>query len=260
LKTRHLRTRTLLVPALAIVMLAISASTTSAARSNPRSSPQTVTVVLFDLSRSTNNPSIREQYLQGFATILAAVAARGGVVYGDVIDNAPLAHSTLPIRAELPRYRFPGNRLQWQHKLQASILAALETASNLLSQKPTAPGTAILDAISLSQRVFDRARSTRSKYLVAFTDGIEESSRYRFTKASLSLDAVDRFISKERSTNRLPHLPGVKAYVVGAGATAGTTQPSARILQVRSFWLTYLRACGTTVSPSDYGPTLVTFP
>ena len=56
-------------------------------------------MVLFDVSKSTQAPAIRERYLSSFERVVDAVASEHGTVVGDVIDENPLAHSSYPIDA-----------------------------------------------------------------------------------------------------------------------------------------------------------------
>ena len=56
-------------------------------------------VVLFDVSGSTADPTVRARYLDAFERVVDHVEATHGTIVGDVIDDDPLAHSTFPIDA-----------------------------------------------------------------------------------------------------------------------------------------------------------------
>jgi hypothetical protein len=192
---------------------------------------------------------------------LAYFAGKGGVVYGGVINSNPLAQTNaLPIRASFSPCTFPANPLTCRRQAQTSMVAALSLADHLLSRKTKRGGTAILDALNLSQNVFDTYAGTHEKYLVILSDGVEESSRYRFTKANLRPDAIKRLIARERSAHILPALRSVEVYFAGAAVTASGNPNETKILKIRSFWLTYFAATGAILPATRYGPTLISFP
>src|SRR6266540_208834 len=67
-----------------------------------KDNPESVTLVLFDLSRTTYAPGEgRREYLQIFERVLDGVPS-GSQIVADIIDDNPLAHATQPIRAFFP--------------------------------------------------------------------------------------------------------------------------------------------------------------
>src|SRR6185295_1134007 len=87
--------------AVSVAMVLISLTGCSAVRAatGGDDEPGPLVVVLFDVSRSTDDPDVRARYLTTFEMVLDHVASTHGTVVGDVIDDDPLAHSTFPISA-----------------------------------------------------------------------------------------------------------------------------------------------------------------
>ncbi len=253
-------TRRIFITLAIIVTLAGAASSVSRARSKfTSSSTSLVALVLFDVSRSTGNAAIRREYLNDFEMVLTYVAARGGLVFGDLIDSAPLSRPSLPIRVSFPSPGLLTNPLN--NNPQALIAAAMRAAGMLLNLRERKPGTAILDALTLSSNVFANYPGSATKhYLVILSDGIEESPRYRFTNRTLSQAAIKRFITEQRVAQVLPNLSRAAVYFAGAGTTAESSLSSVKAWKIRNFWLTYFNATGAQLSASHYGPSLVRFP
>src|SRR5680860_1642046 len=65
--------------------------------------PGTVAMVLLDVSKSTKRKTIRDRYLDTFKLVLDemdAIDDKGSYFGGDAIDDNPLAHGGLPIKAD----------------------------------------------------------------------------------------------------------------------------------------------------------------
>lgn len=222
--------------------------------------PRRAIFVLFDLSRSTDGPAVRQRYLRGFATVLRA-AEKGSLVGADVIDHNPLAHAFLPITVTFRGFdALSDNRLAHGEQMEARRTRALALARRVLARRPGRAGTCILDALTLAGRFFANYPDVEERYLVLFSDMVEECDRYGFTRKNLRPVAVARFIARERAAGRLPGLGGVQVYAVGAGAVAGREQTASAIRAIQSFWLSYFRAAAADLPPARYGAALVRFP
>src|SRR3989442_6459052 len=180
-----------------------------------------VTTVLFDLSGSTSAQAIRQQYLRDFTKILDTVAS-GGVIAADIIDDNPLAHSTYPINASFDRYEpLKENKLDYERRVHQQRDAVMKQADAIVRKPPGRPGSAVIDAMQLAERVFSTFEGDH-KLLVIFSDMIEQSGHYDFTGENLTAARIGQIIAKEQSAGRLPELQDVEVCVVGAGgATSG---------------------------------------
>src|SRR6478736_677284 len=150
-------------------------------------------VVLFDVSRSTQGPAIRQRYLSSFARVVNAVEAEHGTVVGDVIDDNPLACTAR------------------SSKLHDDALAGAEA---ILNTVPARSGTDIHDGLRLAERVFDAYPEATSRSLVMLSDMVEHSTEIQMGQTfdgTSDLDALSAHGS-------MAQLPGVQVYVVGAGA------------------------------------------
>ena len=85
--------------AVALALAAMTGCSAVRAATGGDREPGPLVVVLFDVSRSTDDADVRARYLTTFETVLDQVASTHGTVVGDVIDDDPLAHSTFPISA-----------------------------------------------------------------------------------------------------------------------------------------------------------------
>jgi hypothetical protein len=218
-----------------------------------------LTVVLFDVSPSTHSEEIRARYRNGFARVVDAMAADGGILLADVIDAKPLTHSTFPVRAEFEEFSGAShNPLTFREEVDQKKRDARQAAAAILEERPEEGGTAILDALDVAARAL--GPHDGPKYLVLFSDMIEVSDRYTFRGDGLDPASVEAFIEVERATGRLPDLAGVHVYVVGAGADTSDRIDGARFLAMRDFWLAYFEAAGARLPMERYGAAFLEFP
>src|SRR5260370_36736182 len=94
----------------------------------------------------------------------------------------------------------------------------------LFAQNPATQHTRILDAIEVTSRIFngEGMKSVPDRRLVVFSDMIESSDRYEFTRAGLSQKAITAMIQK-----------GKQAGTVGGHAAFGS-QAGERLLSPES--------------------------
>ena len=95
-----------------------------------------------------------------------------------------------------------------------------------------------------------------SKRLVMFSDMIEQTDRYDFSKR-LTPERMTEIIEAERSGGRLPHLKGVKVWVAGATAQPKEGVHPDNIFAIQNFWLQYFKATGADLTKDRYAATLL---
>ena len=230
------------------------------------SNPSTVAVIFFDISKSTRGA--RKGYASAFATIVCggkqsptapcAASLPGGTLLeiGEIASD-PLADAT-GLKSEYFERR--GDSLRSQNALteqkQHSDAAsdAVKYVARLLPRR--VEGDSILDSLNVAQRVFHSFPDAQEKYLVIFSDMIETSKRYRFSRTTLKPASVAAFIKSERKSSLLPDLRGVKVYAIGADVTKGKDTGLAHLIE--SFWSRYLKAAHANIS--SYSGGLIRFP
>jgi len=199
-----------------------------------------LTVVLFDVSRSTEDPTIRARYAQAFDEVLRATEAQHGTVVGDVIDDNPLAHSSYPIDVTFEGCDpLTDNQLTCEARAKQAAEQATAAAGQILSAETTVAGTDIRAGVRLAERVFAAYPDASQRFLVVLSDMAEHTSSHD--------DAV-------------PNLTGVRVYVVGAGLSAGGALSANSILATERDWLAYFSAAGADLPAARYGAALVRFP
>ncbi|MGH2437760.1 MAG: hypothetical protein ACRDFA_12320 [bacterium] len=224
-----------------------------------KSTPARVTVVLFDLTATTNSGTIRQQYLKDFSKVLNESA--GGVITADIIDDNPLAHSSFLINETFDAYQpLKENKLDYDRRTLQKRQAVLKEAEAVVRRRTSKRlGTNVLDALQAAERVF-ATYDDHAKLLVIFSDMIEQSKRYNFASESLTAARVGQIIARERSAGRLPELTGVEVCVVGAGATTSGSLSTERLTAIRDFWLKYFEAAGASLPKQRYGSSLLKCP
>jgi hypothetical protein len=244
--------RRFLVPIVLTVLIA--------AACGGKSNSTRVTVVLFDLSGSTNAEAIRQQYTRDFAKILDVVSA-GGIIAADVIDDNPLAHSTYPINESFDRYDpLKENKLDHDRRVRQKREAVLKEAEVIVRRRPSGRlGSNVLDGLQLAERVFLTFEGEH-KLLVIFSDMVEQSKAYDFSADNLTTARISQIINRERSAGRLPDLRRVEVCVVGAGAATSGGLSAEKLLALREFWFQYFKAAGASLPKERYGSALLKCP
>jgi len=217
--------------------------------------------VLFDISGSTMNPEIRKRYFNDFQQILTKL--RGGeLLMGNAITENKLAILSLPINEIFPAYNpLVDNPLTHKRKMEKAIKIAEGKAKTLLFERPPAPRTDLLNAFQAADKVFngEKCKAVPHKILVVFSDMIEQSSRYDFTRENLTGKRIQEIIQTLKRQKQLPNLQGVKVWVAGATAAAKGGLNPKKIYQIQDFWLAYFAACGADLTKERYFTTLLNF-
>ena len=231
-------------------------------RDTVSTTPEIGVVALFDISLSTDEQALRQRYQKEFLEIVEKVVPVGVVVRGDAIRAKPLAETTFPLRLDFAKMSAINKN---EFDLDESLKKAKETTSTALSKlfadNPPTKQTPILDAIEVTRKIFagNDMENIRDRRLVIFSDMIESSDRYEFTRAPLGEKAIAAMIDREKLAGRIPSLSGVKVWVAGAGAGGGSQLATGQIRGIEQFWLAYFRAAGADLAPERYGSTLLNF-
>ena len=219
-----------------------------------------VIFVMFDISGSTADPRIRQQYFDDFQKILAEM--RGGeVLIGDLITENTLATLRFRIDVSFPAYdALKENRYTHKRKMQKAVDSAKKMVEKLIFEYPPAPETDLLNAFQAADKVFngEKYKSSTHKILVVFSDMIE-TKRYNFLKEELTQDRIREIINTLRKKNELPNLKGVKVWVAGATAAVRGGLSLQKIYQIENFWLRYFEECGADLTKERYSVTLINF-
>ena len=180
----------------------------------------------------------------------------------DVITENTLVTLSLPINETFPAYNpLVDNPLTHKRKMEKAVKIAEGKAKKLLFERPPAPRTDLLNAFQAADKVFngERCKAVPHKILVVFSDMIEQSSRYDFTRENLAEKRIQEIIQTLKRQKQLPNLQGVKVWVAGAtAAVKGGLNPK-KIYQIEDFWLTYFAACGADLTKERYFTTLINF-
>jgi len=222
----------------------------------PEKPPKTE-VVLFDLSGSTASPELRARYVADFDKLLANVYG-GDILVVDRITTNPLAESTFPVNETIKRMNpWLENMLTWRMESKGVRERIDRTVKKMvMDPKQHSSRTSILDALQLAQRVFATYPNQR-RVLVLFSDMVEESSYYNFTKEDLTASRIQEVIAAEKAANRLARLDGAHVYVIGAAAGFYSTTPPETVRKIQNFWLAYFKACGANLPVETYGSALI---
>ena len=228
-------------------------------------------VFLFDLSSSTQDKTVREDYLRDFGSVLNAfydekekrvVFDGKTVIAGDRITANSQATASLPIDETIPAYNaFSSNPSLYRRKLLESSAALTKKASEIVSDPRPIDFTDLLSSFQLASKIFngERCKEAPAKYLIIFSDMIEESRRYNFTRDPLSGKRIEQIIRNEKAAGLLPSLPGVKVWVAGAARDMKQGLPPEKIASIQEFWIRYFTAAGAALTSERYGSRLMNF-
>lgn len=238
---------TRLRPALLALVLALASCTASAAGS------PSATVVLFDVSNSTDDERVRERYNETFDMVLAYLREEGGALGADVIDDNPLVHGSLPINETFEPCTITDNSLECRgerDELEARVRGEADAILGTASR-----GTDIFGALALAEQFFRAYPDAGTRTLVLLSDMVQSAN-------GMHLGKVEAWTSADLSSHlaRAPSvdLTGVRVYVVGAGGTTLARMTPAQIEGIERFWTRWFEDMGASVV--FYGANLARFP
>jgi len=220
-----------------------------------------VVCLLFDLSESTNRPEIRKAYVANAQTILKKMKP-GDALLAALITEQSISELHFGLQYEFPKFKPSTDnlliekreRMLFERHMKMAKDSLQKVVDSLLMHQPRPiVRTEILSALQGVERVFKNYNQNR-KILVIFSDMIEDSDLYNFTRERLNEKRILQIIDAEQNAGRIPDLRGVKVYVVGAMANK-----TKLFLQIRNFWIHYFEACGAQLENQNYGPTLIRF-
>lgn len=224
--------------------------------------PQFGVVALLDVSASTDQEALRQRYQREFLEMIDQLASHGAVIRADAIRATPLAETIFPVRIDVARMSvIDKNEFNLEEAVKKAKDSATQGMSKLLSEIPPTQRTPILDAIEVTSRIFngEEMKGIADRRLVVFSDMIESSDRYEFTRAGLSPKAISAMIRKDKQAGRIPKLNGVSVWIAGAGAGGGSHLSSQQLRGIEQFWTEYFKATGAMLMPTRYGSTLLNF-
>jgi hypothetical protein len=217
-------------------------------------------VVLFDVSKSTVAPEVRDRYAEAFDRVLAYAADIDGRVIADVIDENPLAHSSYPIDVAFTSCdAFTENPLVCTAETDELREEASAEARAILARTAEEAGTDIHDALALAERAFDAYPESGARSLVLLSDMVERSARLNVVRVAAQR-SPDAAIEELAADGSIPDLNSVSVYVVGAGVQSGTELSPEQIVAIQGFWQTFFDRAGAELAPERYGAALVRFP
>lgn len=213
--------------------------------------PSKTVVVLFDISGSTLDPAIREQYRNDFMKITDPKHALmpGDAIAADLIADSSSAGSTLPINEELEDYSWDTNTIKVKKANREMLKKIMENADVILKSNQKTKNTDILSSLQIAERVFKTYNKERN-VLVIMSDMVEDSQNYNFEKEKLTDKRITEIIAKERKAGRLPDLKNVQVYAI-KNATAQSKLDHGAI---QNFWLRYFQETGARIDKAHYGP------
>ena len=219
--------------------------------------PPKTEFVLFDLSGSTSAPEVRAGYVADFEKLLANLYGGDRLVVDRITSN-PLAQSTFPVNETFKGMNpWVENQLVWRTQSKGRQERITRTVRKMvMDPKQRSNKTSIMDALELAQRVFATYPNER-RVLVIFSDMVEESSYYNFTKENLTASRIQAIIEAEKKEHRLPRLEGARVYVIGAGVGFYSSMPPETVRNIQNFWLTYFKVCGANLPVETYGSALI---
>lgn len=210
-----------------------------------------VTVVLFDVSASTQAEEIRERYLAAFLNeVVSVIADEGGVLGVDIIDDNPQAHASLPIKEVFTGCSMLENKLECEAEIATRLESVADRAAAIV--RPSSKGTDIIGGLDLASSFFDAYSEIEERQLVIFSDMVQFAHGLRFGRE------VPEEQAEWWSDADVVTLSGVEVYVVGAGATAPDHLDADQIAAMDSFWARYFAEGGAEVA--TYGSALPRFP
>jgi hypothetical protein len=142
---------------LPLVALVLALAATSCSALKAEESPS-ATVVLFDMSKSTRDPAVRDRYDRTFSMVLSYLRDAGGVMGADVIHDNPLVHGSLPIDVAFDTCGLADNTLDCRKALEAESKTAIAKAGAILEHQ--SQGTDIFGALELPAEFYEAYPAT----------------------------------------------------------------------------------------------------
>jgi hypothetical protein len=207
-------------------------------------------VVLFDLSQSAQD--VRNEYLSEFEKVAGQLRGGDSIVAAAISSNS-LSSGRFDLNIEVPTYSpFSDSRLTYATRLK-KVQASIHEAARGILKEPATAQTDLLGAMQLAAKAL-AVNSAGARFLVVFSDMIEESPQLNFRALRLTDARIASILAVERKNGRIPSLSGVRVWVAGAGGASRD-----KFLEIQNFWIRYFQAAGAELAPAHYNASLLDF-
>lgn len=209
--------------------------------------------ILFDLSGSTKVEKVREKYFNNFQKIFEEIKGGDRLII-DFISENPLAQASFPVNYQLEKKDFLDENIIMDTKKRLYLQQEIDSVVHkiLFDSTRKVMTTKIFEATQLAERIFKKYPYP-DKYLILFSDMVQESDNYNFVKQNLTSDNRKKIIDQLRKEGNIPKLPMVNVYVIGAASGVFNKLSRNKYNQIRNFWIEYFNECGATLKPENYG-------
>lgn len=233
-----------------LVLLLLAASLTSACASKQPATDLPVAVaVLVDISGSATG--LHQRYDSDFQRVLAALKGNERLVTFTIEANS----SVSPMAFDMTFETSHGNDYTRQVALKRQAKDASERFTGMLqTQRPSRPGSAIIDGIRHASDLLTKLPAEQEKVVVILSDMIEQSEVADFSGLTPADGAA--LVARLKQEGKLPALAGARVYVAGITDASGAL-PSSRVQAIRAFWESFFEAAGARLE--WYGPSLTEF-
>lgn len=199
-------------------------------------------VVLFDPSSSAVDE--RKRYLEQFARLNRALAARHGVVRVTTLSGNTLSTADWPVQAT---YAPPPNKNAW--KVKQALDRQGRNVDRQVARLLDGPASSsdLLGGIQFAgQGAQSLAGSGHKVYLYVFSDAIQWTRELAFTPAALKARSARTVVRELAATGSLPNLRNVQVVWVGGGRGARNLDRAGQN-RLKQFWTAYITKAGGTL-------------
>jgi len=210
-----------------------------------------IIVVLVDMSGSTNLAR-RTIYKEGFEKIFQDLGQGDRIMVGTITGRSYIDFQPV-VDVEIPRKSLWLNRIRFERNLTDTKESVRTAVEDLFARRKGTPRTEILNSLNIADTIF-HGDKRRHRILVLFSDMIQDSREYNFSRVEVTDAYVGKVIRYREKHNMIPNLANVKVYVAGASGA----DPN-KFRSVERFWARYFEKTGAAFSPHRYGHSLISF-
>jgi len=235
--------------------------------------PDLVVSVLYDLSGSVGEQRVEYKKMsfqlldelydpQKAPRLSYKPAFQGETLFSaDLITANSVAFAQMPVRACFPAFGMLSNFEKYKKQCLQTSENARKQISEVLGRNKPPERTDILGAILNARKVLfsESAASAKSKYLVIFSDMVQETPACDLTREPLTDARIDAMLGLEMKSGRIPDLAGVRVWVAGAGGSADPRMTGERLLWIQRFWMRYFQSSHADLTDARYAGTLNDF-
>lgn len=205
--------------------------------------PSVMTVVLFDVSSSTDSQTRAQYMIELNDVVLPAVRAAQGRVAIQLINDNPYGSDSLKI-VELPRCGLLDNALACSSETDQRLAELIGFLASHLRDADF--GTDVVGALDSAARVLQAAAAGQEKRLIIFSDLLQRVGGLSIAKWAQgpSPDISDVLSRLGTSPDGLA---GTSVYISGVGIRKSEDLPSEAVRRVLDAWTAYFVAADATV-------------